>query len=62
MPSHHPVLTLQEIERGLGLLAQEVEDQLETKPKNLLWWQQELRAVIAELERGKWQPTVRSRP
>ena len=58
MPSRHPVLTLREIEHGLGMLAEEVEDQLETKPVNLLWWQKELRAVIAELEQGKWQPTA----
>lgn len=58
MPSQHPVLTLREIERGLGLLAEEVEDHLGTKAVNLLWWQKELRAVIAELEEGKWQPTA----
>lgn len=40
------------------MLAEEVEDHLETKPVNLLWWQKELRAVIAELEEGKWHPTA----
>ena len=58
MVSRHPVLRLREIEHGLGAFAEEVEDHLETKPINLLWWQQELRAVIAELEDGKWQPTA----
>ena len=60
MPSRHPVLTLREIEHGLGLLAEEVEQQLDTKPVNLLWWRSELRDVIAELEEGKWQPTARA--
>ena len=58
MRPQHPAVTLREIEHGLGMLAEEVEDQLETKPVNLLWWQKELRAVIAELEEGKWQPTA----
>ncbi len=58
MPSRHPVLTLREIEHGLGRLAEEVEDHLGTKAVNLLWWQKELRAVIAELQEGKWQPTA----
>ena len=62
MPSRHPVLTLREIEHGLGRLAEEVEQNLQTKPVNLLWWRQELRAVIMELEEGRWQPTASSEP
>ncbi len=58
MPSQHPVLALREVEHGLGLLAEEVEDHLGAKAVNLLWWQKELRGVIAELERGRWQPTA----
>ncbi len=50
MPPLHPVMKLREIEHGLGLLASAVEDLLDTKPINLLYWQQELREVIAELE------------
>lgn len=54
----HPVVRVREIAHGLGQLAEEVEDQLETRPVNLLWWQQELHAVIAELEEGRWVPTA----
>ena len=57
MPSEHPITKLQEIEHGLGLLAAEVENHLQTKTINLLYWQRELREVIAELQEGRWEPT-----
>lgn len=60
MPRPHPVVKLREIERGLGLLAAEVEDLLGTRPANLLYWRRELRGVIAQLEDGGWPPTARS--
>lgn len=53
----HPIAKLREVEHGLGLLAAEVEDHLDTRPINLLYWRRELREVIAELEEGRWQPT-----
>ncbi len=61
MAPEHPVTKLREIEHGLGLLAAEVEDLLDAKPINLLYWQRELRQVIAELEEGRWEPTAGTR-
>lgn len=55
MASGHPLSRLREVEHGLGLLAAEVEEQLETKPINLLYWQREVRDVIRELEEGPWR-------
>ena len=52
MPRQHPVIRLREIEHGLGSLAAEVENHLDTRPINLLYWRRELRDVIAELEDG----------
>jgi hypothetical protein len=50
MPPQTPAMKLREIEHGLGLLATEVESELQIKPINLLYWQRELREVIARLE------------
>ena len=61
MHPQHPVSRLREIEHGLGLLAAEVEDHLDTQPINLRYWQRELREVMAELEEGHWEPTSGTR-
>lgn len=60
MSSTHPVVKLREIERGLGLLAAEVDELLGTRPANLLYWRRELRDVIGQLQDGRWSPTARS--
>ena len=61
MAPQHPVMRLREVEHGLGLLAAEVEDHLDTKPINLLYWRRELQEVVAELEEGRWEPTSGTR-
>jgi hypothetical protein len=53
----HPLVTLREVHRGLGLLAREFEDVTGTRPRNLFYWQQELESVIAELDERRWAPT-----
>ena len=58
MPPQHSIAELREIEHGLGLLAAEVENHLETKPVNLLYWRRGLLEVIAELEAARWEPAA----
>ena len=46
-----PTIRLREVEAGLAALARELEEITGERPANLLWWGQELRDVIASLER-----------
>jgi hypothetical protein len=50
MPPVEAATKLREVELGLGALARELEKMLGVPPANLLWWREELRDVIFDLE------------
>ena len=52
MPAQNPVTRLEQVARGLGQLAKELESYTGESPKNLLWWRQEILEVAAELQRS----------
>ncbi len=50
MSSQTPTTRLREVEMGLGALARELEKMIGVPPANLLWWREEVRDVIFDLE------------
>jgi hypothetical protein len=53
MPEQDPITRLRQVEVGLGRLSDELAELLDTKPLNLLYWQQELRDAISALENAQ---------
>jgi hypothetical protein len=51
MPPPDPLTRLRQVETGLHRLAWELSDTIGSPPFNLFWWRDEVRSVIAALER-----------
>jgi hypothetical protein len=53
VPPQNVITRLEEVALGLGRLAEELENVYSEKPKNLLWWRQELLDIADELRQPR---------